>query len=494
MNWKYLILLWSALLISGVWAKKEKEKENELAKLKLELESLARVKTEKVEALEKAERQRWEQRYRQSAAVRQHEDRSRSLENVYTRLANDISRKQDELIRTGNETREMKSSWEEIQGRKEVFYNLLSQSIEREAERLSHDIPLEISQRSLMLNSLQEKMNTAKRNISDVLNGFFEFRQHRNDLTCRQELTSRQSLIENEEQPVWRLQLGTVVVAEVDKTRNEKAQLLLRTGKLQGKVFAWRSRLAEDNNARIVSAVLDAAAGKKNINMTLDVLQTKSLGSGFTGKGTTSAWGAVMVWFKKGGLVMYPLILAAILGLLLSLERIIVLSRKSTNPERFMRKLRPCFEKGQCEEAIAFCSRSATTLGQVLSGILRQNGKSRDSAEKAARETMLRELPVLEKRMVLIAAIGGSAPLMGLLGTVSGMISLFKVITDVGTNDPRILAGGISEALVTTQTGLIIAIPILLLHGYLSDRLERIQNYITANSMEVLNTLWPEGK
>jgi biopolymer transport protein ExbB len=73
------------------------------------------------------------------------------------------------------------------------------------------------------------------------------------------------------------------------------------------------------------------------------------------------------------------------------------------------------------------------------------------------------------------------------------MITLFKVITDVGTNDPRILAGGISVALVTTQTGLVIAIPILLIHGYLSDKLDRIQTTISAGSMEVLNKIWPEG-
>ncbi|MFC1586280.1 MotA/TolQ/ExbB proton channel family protein [Fibrobacterota bacterium] len=492
MRWT-ICLLASCLFAPAGLAKKD-QRLQELEELKRELTSLHNLKLEKLEALEKAEAERWDQRYRQSAKMKQHEDRVRALETAYNRLATDMGRRQDDLVREGNVARELKLEWEDAKATAAAFENLIIQSIEKAAERISSDIPVGISERTLAVTAMSEKITSGRGNISEVLDGYFGYYQRRYEMTMEQTLTARQSFMEEQEYPVWRLQLGTVFIAELAKTAGDKTQILLRTGKLQGKVFAWRSRLAQDYNTRISKAVMDAVGGKAAAEITLDVLQNRSLGSGFTSAGTATGWDKSLVWFKKGGLVMYPLLLAALLGLLFSLERLFVLMRRSTDSQRFMKKLNPHLESGSWKGAADVCTRYRTSLGRVLANIISQAGRSRESGEKAARETMLREMPILEKRMVLIAAIGGSAPLMGLLGTVSGMISLFKVITDVGTNDPRILAGGISEALITTQTGLIIAIPILLIHGYLSDRMERIQNDITANSMEVMNKIWSEGR
>jgi biopolymer transport protein ExbB len=88
--------------------------------------------------------------------------------------------------------------------------------------------------------------------------------------------------------------------------------------------------------------------------------------------------------------------------------------------------------------------------------------------------------------------IAGAAPLLGLLGTVTGMISLFEVITHYGTGDPKILAGGISEALITTQTGLATAIPILLIHNWLRNQSLHIQSEMEKHAIRILNRLWPE--
>jgi biopolymer transport protein ExbB len=92
--------------------------------------------------------------------------------------------------------------------------------------------------------------------------------------------------------------------------------------------------------------------------------------------------------------------------------------------------------------------------------------------------------------MGMLAALGSIAPLLGLLGTVTGMISLFQVITQAGTNDARLLAGGISEALVTTETGLVIAIPIMLMHGKLSESLDYISGELGVESTALLNTVF----
>jgi biopolymer transport protein ExbB len=126
---------------------------------------------------------------------------------------------------------------------------------------------------------------------------------------------------------------------------------------------------------------------------------------------------------------------------------------------------------------------------------LHRNGSGElELVEQAIQRALVVEMPTLEKRMGLLATLGAVAPLLGLLGTVSGMITLFKVITEVGSNDARLLAGGISEALITTEAGLIIAIPILLIHGWLSERVEEITAILRTTILEVLNILWPGGE
>ena len=126
----------------------------------------------------------------------------------------------------------------------------------------------------------------------------------------------------------------------------------------------------------------------------------------------------------------------------------------------------------------------------VLFAVVNKARENREAAEKALQEALLREQPKLDRRMGLLAAMGTIAPLLGLLGTVTGIITLFNVITEVGTNDARVLAGGISEALVTTETGLIIAIPVMILHGLLSEKIEKVTSEMYVRSTSLLNQLF----
>ena len=128
----------------------------------------------------------------------------------------------------------------------------------------------------------------------------------------------------------------------------------------------------------------------------------------------------------------------------------------------------------------------------MLFSVVNRAMETRDAAEKSLQEALLREQPKLDKRMGLISAIGTIAPLLGLLGTVTGIITLFTVITELGTNDARVLAGGISEALITTETGLIIAIPVMILHGLLSEKVEQVTSELYIQSTSLLNKLFPE--
>jgi biopolymer transport protein ExbB len=104
----------------------------------------------------------------------------------------------------------------------------------------------------------------------------------------------------------------------------------------------------------------------------------------------------------------------------------------------------------------------------------------------------MQEVPVLSRGINTIAVIAGAAPLIGLLGTISGMITLFAAVTHFGTGDPKFLAGGISEALITAKTGLAIAIPALFIHDFIRNGKDRLLAEIEQLSVSVMTHIWPE--
>jgi biopolymer transport protein ExbB len=111
----------------------------------------------------------------------------------------------------------------------------------------------------------------------------------------------------------------------------------------------------------------------------------------------------------------------------------------------------------------------------------------RETQESVLQEAILNQLPKVERGMAVLAVLGAVAPLLGLLGTVTGMIDTFRVITIYGTGDPKLMSGGISEALVTTELGLAVAIPIMLLHTFLNRRVSHIIGEMEEKSVQLCN-------
>jgi biopolymer transport protein ExbB len=108
-------------------------------------------------------------------------------------------------------------------------------------------------------------------------------------------------------------------------------------------------------------------------------------------------------------------------------------------------------------------------------------------------EAILKELPRLERFLPMLNIMGAVAPLLGLLGTVTGMIGTFRVITLYGTGDPRVMSGGISEALVTTMFGLAVAIPIMLIHTFLNRRIEHVVGDMEEKAVALTNIIHRES-
>lgn len=176
---------------------------------------------------------------------------------------------------------------------------------------------------------------------------------------------------------------------------------------------------------------------------------------------------------QQGGLVGYLIISIGIIGLLIALERMIVLglaSRKVTS------------------QLASDSARQDNALGRVLSVHDENKNADTETLELKLSEAIFKETPALNRGLLFLKIISVVAPLMGLLGTVTGMIKTFQSITLYGTGDPKLMAGGISQALVTTVLGLCVAIPMVLLHTLVSGRSRRIVQVLQEQSAGIIAT------
>lgn len=180
-------------------------------------------------------------------------------------------------------------------------------------------------------------------------------------------------------------------------------------------------------------------------------------------------------WIQSGGLLVWPIFFVGILAIIIGCERVISLLRIRSNSDRIMKTITELADKDQWQECREFCERNQQyPTCQILKSALKHLGSTQRVVENALQEALLRQLPRLERFLPTLSVLAAIAPLLGLLGTVTGMINTFQVITIFGIGDPKLMAGGISEALITTQLGLAVAIPIMFLHHFLERRVDKI--------------------
>lgn len=211
--------------------------------------------------------------------------------------------------------------------------------------------------------------------------------------------------------------------------------------------------------------------------------------SGGAGVATLGATDSLERWFEKGGFFMWPLLVAAALALLVVLERGIMLTFRSRGLDRQIQRLLDFVRKDRLDEADAYAAKIGGAAGAVFAAALSHRDRDRSVLEDAVQETLLHQTPIFQKRLAFIALCAAVAPLIGLLGTVTGMIETFKAVTLYGTSDPRNMAGGIATALITTQAGLYLAIPCLLARGILGAVADRALGRIETGAMSVVLTL-----
>jgi biopolymer transport protein ExbB len=183
---------------------------------------------------------------------------------------------------------------------------------------------------------------------------------------------------------------------------------------------------------------------------------------------------AIREFIDKGGIFMYPIILGALWAFVLIIERALFFfqtaSRLSKQSQEFSHLL---MNKG-VEQARSYIGLQNGILKSIITVALDNKELSIERIEEKLSVSVTKKLPEYQKYLNIIASLAGLMPMLGLLGTISGMISIFKVIALQGTGDAQAMADGISEALLTTEAGLVAAIPIIIGHVLLTDRLHKI--------------------
>jgi biopolymer transport protein ExbB len=193
--------------------------------------------------------------------------------------------------------------------------------------------------------------------------------------------------------------------------------------------------------------------------------------------------------FLDGGGFMYPILGLLIIGLMFALERLWTLTRASINTRNFMASIHKALVEGGTEEAMAICSKTKGPIASILSAGLMRAGRGVEAVEKAVMSAGTIEMAFLEKNLIWLSTIIGMAPMLGFTGTVWGMIDAFDSIKMANDISPSIVAGGISQALLTTLFGLVVAMIIQICNNYFISRIDKLVIEMEESSVDFIDTL-----
>ncbi len=193
--------------------------------------------------------------------------------------------------------------------------------------------------------------------------------------------------------------------------------------------------------------------------------------------------------FLKGGPFMWPILGLLIVGLMFSVERLWTLTRASVNKGKFILRIRQAISEGGTEAAEECCANTRGPVAAIFHAGLTRVDRGLEHVEKSIMTSGSIEMAFLEKNLVWLSTIIALAPMLGFTGTVSGMIKSFEDIAKANDISPSIVAGGISEALLTTLFGLIVAMIIQVFHNFFVSRVDKLVIDMEEGSVEFIDAL-----
>jgi len=185
---------------------------------------------------------------------------------------------------------------------------------------------------------------------------------------------------------------------------------------------------------------------------------------------------------------MHPMLVCSIVGLIVIIERLIVLHRLKINTAQVFGTVRAALLRRDLKGAIGVCDENPGPIADTLRAGLLRFGKPQAETEKAIESVALHQVFKLERGLWVLATVANVAPLFGFLGTVTGMIKSFGVLAEVGLGNPKAVAGGIAEALITTAYGLFIALPVQAAYNYFTSRVSNFALDMETSSAMLMET------
>ena len=192
---------------------------------------------------------------------------------------------------------------------------------------------------------------------------------------------------------------------------------------------------------------------------------------------------------ERGGWVMYPILCCSLAALAIIIERSWALRRPRVIPKSLVGSINELLVRRQYNEAAFLCEEGQTSAARIIRQGLKMVGQSRAYFKDVMEETGRRESSFLASHLELLGVIASISPLLGLLGTVSGMINAFAAVAQAGMGNPGLLAGGIGQALLTTAAGLVVAIPVMVIHRLLVGRVETLTTDLEDLASDLLEAL-----
>jgi biopolymer transport protein ExbB len=197
----------------------------------------------------------------------------------------------------------------------------------------------------------------------------------------------------------------------------------------------------------------------------------------------------VLELVKAGGWLMWPIIACSVIAMAIVVDRLWAYRRRKVLPSNLVAQIWQLHQNKQLTSAHIATVRKKSELGRILAAGLMNRTHSREVMKQAIEEEGRQVVHELERYLNTLGTIANISPLLGLLGTVIGMIKVFAAITSAGVGNPSVLAGGISEALITTAAGLSVAIPALIFHRYLSGRVDRIVVQMEEQALKMVDVM-----
>lgn len=200
----------------------------------------------------------------------------------------------------------------------------------------------------------------------------------------------------------------------------------------------------------------------------------------------------------KGGPIMIPIILCSIIALAIIIERIFHLYRAKIDTKDFMDKVSALLKRNKIVDAIEMCEHTPGPIAHIMKAGILKHDRPKIEIKEAIEDAGVHEVPRLERRLGILSTIAHISPLLGLLGTVTGMVRSFQVIQEKATSlnpvNPADLAGGIWEALITTVAGLVVAIPALVAYNYLVSVVDNFVTEMESSATDLVNILSTRGE